>query len=126
MFALPDDDDRQFAVTLARGLEILRCFLPGERTLGNRDFVERTGLSKATVSRLAFTLTELGYLRHDVEARKYRLQQGDEIKAVIVPAERASPYWFTLPALALFGLIILAQRRRQRGEPATGAKLARV
>ena len=76
MFALPDDDDRQFAVTLARGLEILRCFLPGEKMLGNRDFVERTGLSKATVSRLAFTLTELGYLRHDVEARKYRLGGG--------------------------------------------------
>ncbi|MGF6757578.1 IclR family transcriptional regulator [Paraburkholderia sp. GAS334] len=76
MFAPPDDDDRQFAVTLARGLEMLRCFLPGERMLANRDFVERTGLSKATVSRLAYTLTELGYLRHDVQERKYRLGGG--------------------------------------------------
>ncbi|MFM0698238.1 IclR family transcriptional regulator [Paraburkholderia sediminicola] len=76
MSAFPDDDDRQFAFTLARGLEILRCFLPGEVALGNKDFVERTGLSKATVSRLAYTLTELGYLRHDEVARNYRLGGG--------------------------------------------------
>lgn len=76
MYAFPDDDDRQFAFTLARGLEILRCFLPGEVALGNKDFVERTGLSKATVSRLAYTLSELGYLRHDEAARNYRLGGG--------------------------------------------------
>ncbi|WP_408331495.1 IclR family transcriptional regulator [Paraburkholderia agricolaris] len=76
MHSFPDDDDRQFAFTLARGLEILRCFRPGEAALGNKDFVERTGLSKATVSRLAYTLTELGYLRHDQVARNYRLGGG--------------------------------------------------
>ncbi|WP_328807403.1 IclR family transcriptional regulator [Paraburkholderia elongata] len=76
MDSFPDDDDRQFAFTLARGLEILRCFLPGVAALGNKDFVERTGLSKATVSRLAYTLTELGYLRHDKVARNYRLGGG--------------------------------------------------
>jgi Transcriptional regulator len=74
--SFPDDDDRQFAFTLARGLEILRCFQPGEAALGNKDFVARTGLSKATVSRLAYTLTELGYLRHDDMARNYRLGGG--------------------------------------------------
>ncbi|NMM04057.1 IclR family transcriptional regulator [Paraburkholderia sp. RP-4-7] len=76
MDSFPDDDDRQFAFTLARGLEILRCFRPGEAALGNKDFVARTGLSKATVSRLAYTLTELGYLRHDEVARNYRLGGG--------------------------------------------------
>nr|WP_046573199.1 IclR family transcriptional regulator [Paraburkholderia fungorum] len=76
MDSFPDDDDRQFAFTLARGLEILRCFRPGEAALGNKDFAERTGLSKATVSRLAYTLTELGYLRHDQVARNYRLGGG--------------------------------------------------
>ncbi len=74
--SFPDDDDRQFAFTLARGLEILRCFQPGEVALGNKDFVARTALSKATVSRLAYTLTELGYLRHDETARNYRLGGG--------------------------------------------------
>jgi DNA-binding IclR family transcriptional regulator len=65
--------DKQFASTLANGLELLRCFRPGEPLMGNKEFVARTGLDKATVSRLAYTLTELGYLRHDTKLGKYRL-----------------------------------------------------
>ena len=72
----PDPEDRQFAATLARGLEMLRCFRVGENALGNKDFAARVCLSKATVSRLAYTLTELGYLRHDERERKYRLGAG--------------------------------------------------
>ena len=49
---------------LARGLEILRCFGPGDRDLGNQEIARRTGLPKPTVSRLTHTLRELGYLRH--------------------------------------------------------------
>lgn len=56
-------DERKFVVALARGLDLLRAFRPGETMLGNRDFAERTGLPKATVNRLAYTLTVLGYLR---------------------------------------------------------------
>jgi TRAP transporter 4TM/12TM fusion protein len=56
-------------------------------------------------------------VRFGSEARKYRLQQGDEIRAIVVPAERMSPYWFTLPALALFGVIIALQRRRRERQP---------
>ncbi|WP_213953335.1 IclR family transcriptional regulator [Variovorax sp. dw_954] len=73
---MPADDlpqDKQFASTLANGLELLQCFKPGEPLLGNREFVARTGLDKATVSRLCFTLTALGYLRHDIKLGKYRL-----------------------------------------------------
>lgn len=55
--------DRQFATTLARGLDVLRCFTVHDITLGNKDIVERTGLPKATVSRLTYTLERLGYLR---------------------------------------------------------------
>jgi hypothetical protein len=54
--------DRQFANTLARGLEVLRCFRVGEPLLGNKEIAQRTGLPKATVSRLTHTLIELGYL----------------------------------------------------------------
>lgn len=72
----PAIDDRQFATTLASGLELLRCFRVGENALGNRDFVRRTGLSKPIVSRLAYTLVELGYLRRDEIDRKYRLGAG--------------------------------------------------
>lgn len=44
--------------------------------LGNRDFAERTGLPKATVNRLAYTLTVLGYLRYDDALGKYALDAG--------------------------------------------------
>lgn len=73
----PEDlDERKFVVALARGLDLLRAFRPGETLLGNRDFVERTGLPKATVNRLAYTLTILGYLRFDESAGKYALDTG--------------------------------------------------
>jgi DNA-binding IclR family transcriptional regulator len=65
--------DRQFANTLARGLAVLRCFKVGEPLLGNKEIAQRTGLPKATVSRLAHTLIELGYLRRNAEFGKYEL-----------------------------------------------------
>jgi DNA-binding IclR family transcriptional regulator len=69
-------DERKFVVALARGLDLLRAFRPGETMLGNRDFVERTALPKATVNRLAYTLTVLGYLRLDETHGKYALDAG--------------------------------------------------
>jgi DNA-binding IclR family transcriptional regulator len=68
--------DRQFASNLARGLEVLRAFTPTDAMLGNRDIAERTGLPKATVSRLTYTLTMLGYLAHVEQHQKYRLGSG--------------------------------------------------
>lgn len=69
-------EDRKFVTALARGLEILRCFTATDTVLGNRDFVARTGLPKATVSRLTYTLAELGYLRYDAGLSKYALDAG--------------------------------------------------
>ncbi|HET9903722.1 MAG TPA: TRAP transporter permease [Xanthobacteraceae bacterium] len=64
--------------------------------------------------------TRVQAVRFGSEARKYGLQQGDRIVAVVVPAVRPSPYWFAIPALALFGLIVLLQRRRRAlGGPQT-------
>lgn len=65
--------DRQFATTLGRGLEVLRCFSASNPILGNKDISERTGLPKPTVSRLTYTLTALGYLRHLPKAGKYEI-----------------------------------------------------
>lgn len=59
--------------SLERGIEVLRAFRPGSELLGNSDLVERTGLSKATVSRLAQTLAGVGMLELDAERRAYRL-----------------------------------------------------
>lgn len=63
--------DRRFIGALGRGIELLRCFHPGERWLGNQELAVRTGLSKATISRITFTLTRLGYLEHCPEVGKY-------------------------------------------------------
>lgn len=67
------DEDRQFVTSLARGLEVLRCFRPNDRHLGNQDIARRTGLPKPTVSRLTHTLTRMGYLYHDEKLGKYQL-----------------------------------------------------
>ena len=47
-----DGKDRNFVTALARGLDVLRCFRPGEVSLTNLDLSERTGLPKPTISRL--------------------------------------------------------------------------
>jgi len=70
---MPPEKDRQFANTLARGLEVLRCFGVGDALLGNKDISTRTGFPKATVSRLTYTLTQLGYLRRKADLGKYEL-----------------------------------------------------
>ncbi len=72
-FSYEHEGDRQFATTLARGLEVLRCFTPLEPMLGNKEIAVRTGLPKPTVSRLTYTLTKLGYLRHNMRMGKYQL-----------------------------------------------------
>jgi DNA-binding IclR family transcriptional regulator len=73
MYSYEHEGDRQFATTLARGLEVLRCFTPLEPMLGNKEISVRTGLPKPTVSRLTYTLTKLGYLRHNMRLGKYQL-----------------------------------------------------
>ncbi len=67
------EGDRQFATTLARGLELLRCFTPEEPVLGNKELARRLNLPAATVSRLAYTLSCLGYLAPTEQYGKYQL-----------------------------------------------------
>ena len=63
--------DRQFVTALARGLDVLRVFGPGE-TLANSEIAARTNLPRPTISRLTYTLTKLGYLTHEPAAERYR------------------------------------------------------
>lgn len=69
----PFPGDRQFVVALHRGLEILRCFRPSDGPLGNQELAQRSGLPKATVSRLTYTLSKLGYLVYLEDSGKYRM-----------------------------------------------------
>lgn len=64
---------RKFVSALARGLDVLRAFQPSSGPLGNHEIAEFTGLPKPTVSRLTYTLTEIGYLNHIARLGKYEL-----------------------------------------------------
>lgn len=71
-----DPKDRNFVTALARGLEVLRAFRANETELSNTDIARRTGLPKATVSRLTYTLCQLEYLVADPRSGAYRLGPG--------------------------------------------------
>lgn len=65
--------DPHFATTLAHGLALLRCFGADAPGLGNKELAQMTGLSKATISRLTYTLLARGLLAYDPQTRLYRL-----------------------------------------------------
>ena len=87
--------------SLERGVEILRAFRPGSTLLGNAELAERTGLSKATVSRLTQTLVGAGMLQADPPSGAFRLappvlslahamRSGSAVLAVAAPLMRAA------------------------------------
>ena len=61
---------------LPRGFAILRAFEKGAIYLGNVEISQRTGIPKATVSRLTSTLFRLGYLSFNREFQKYSISPG--------------------------------------------------
>ncbi|WP_163851325.1 IclR family transcriptional regulator [Pseudooceanicola aestuarii] len=71
-----DLSDPKFVSALARGLGVLRAFRRSDTTLGNQALASRTGLPKATVSRLTYTLCKLGYLAQVETSGEYRLAAG--------------------------------------------------
>ena len=75
--AQPDTSrDRRFVGALARGLHVLRCFDPDDQWLGHREIARRTGLPPSTVSRLAYTLKQLGCLKAGPGIGQYGLDVG--------------------------------------------------
>lgn len=51
----------------------MACFSARATSLSISELTQRTGLPQATVSRLTYTLTEMGYLRRDTSQRRYSL-----------------------------------------------------
>lgn len=110
------EGDRQFATTLARGLELLRCFTPDDPVLGNKDLSQRLQLPGATVSRLTYTLMAMGYLAQAESNGKYRL--GSAVLSVGYPLlelfgmrRRARPHMHEL-SVALGGAVWIGIRDR--------------
>jgi len=76
-----DAQEKDEVAALGRGLQLLDCFRSAERFLGSQELVERSGLPKATVSRLVRTLVNYGYL-------EFAEKQG-EAKLLLVSFKRA-------------------------------------
>ena len=85
--------------SLERGVEVIRAFRPGASVLGNGDIAERTGLSRATVTRLTQTLVGCGLLQPEPGTRAYRLapallgfahamRSGSQVLALVAPLMR--------------------------------------
>ena len=64
-----DQADPSFATTLAHGLDVLAAFRNRSGPLSNAELALHTGLSRPTVSRLTYTLAQLGYLKRDAKGR---------------------------------------------------------
>jgi DNA-binding IclR family transcriptional regulator len=80
------DTDRQFAATLARGLQVLASFTAADPILTNKDIAGRTGLPRPTVSRLTYTLTRMGYLQHHPHLGKYgKYELGSAVLSLAYP-----------------------------------------
>lgn len=68
--------DSASLMTVERGLKVLRAFRSERTPLTNAELVRRTGLPKATVSRLTSTLIQVGFLRLVPERREFQLSSG--------------------------------------------------
>jgi DNA-binding IclR family transcriptional regulator len=68
--------DSATLMTVERGLEVLRAFRSDRTPLTNTELVRRTGLPKATVSRLTSTLLQVGFLRLVPGRREFELSAG--------------------------------------------------
>ncbi|MGE4338388.1 MAG: helix-turn-helix domain-containing protein, partial [Pigmentiphaga sp.] len=71
----PDQSAKYKVQSLERGLLLLRELRAANAPLRNQELVSRTGLPKATVSRLLSTLGALGYVRRS-DGGSYVLAQG--------------------------------------------------
>lgn len=70
------DDGAAAVLTVERGMQVLRAFRSERSSLTNAELVRRTGLPKATVSRLTSTLLQLGFVRHVPGGREFELAAG--------------------------------------------------
>jgi DNA-binding IclR family transcriptional regulator len=70
------ESSQEVTLTVERGLEVLRAFRSERIPLSNAELVRRTGLSKATVSRLTTTLMRTGFLRRACGSRQFELGAG--------------------------------------------------
>lgn len=69
-------EDRKFITALARGLEVLRAFQSRVGRMSNKEISELTNIPKPSITRLTYTLSEMGYLQQNHDDGKYELSPG--------------------------------------------------
>lgn len=67
------NEDKAFVNVVAKAFELLFAFDGTQSRLGNQDIARITGLPKATVARLTYTMTRLGYLSYLPDEAKYKI-----------------------------------------------------
>lgn len=68
-------ENKEVIQVVSRAFDILRCFQGPSMRLGNREISDRCGLPRSTVSRLTWTLTQIGQLRYLPQEQKYAIGQ---------------------------------------------------
>lgn len=71
-----DRPHQMFSTSLANGLAVMLAFTDEAPVLSNADLARRTRLSRGTITRLTFSLCELGLLEYDAVSRRYRVGAG--------------------------------------------------
>jgi IclR family pca regulon transcriptional regulator len=62
-----------FVASVEKAFQILRAFEARQRSLSLTEIAEASGLDKSAAQRFTYTLTALGYLKKDKEARRYTI-----------------------------------------------------
>ncbi len=57
------DDNRDFVEAIARGLDVLRAFVPGRPSMTLTEVADAADLARPTARRILYTLESLGYVR---------------------------------------------------------------
>lgn len=93
--------DRYFIESVRRALQVLEAFTQETPCLTLTEIAEAVGLDKSTCFRFVFTLEKLGYLRRDLDSRRYHpglkvLRLGFTVLDIIELSEVAKPFLKTL------------------------------
>jgi len=73
------EGDRQFATTLARGMELLRCFTPAEPVLGNRELAMQMLRSRL----YELELQKRNAIKDANNAKKKKIEWGSQIRSYV-------------------------------------------
>ena len=119
---LPEDARLTFVIegTNIEGEDVRKTLsLPLGDPGSGHERLDRNGVSFI----VAGNTVKMGQIKFCSYAKRIGLEAGFEVKALLLPADRPSPHWIYVPALAMLGLVMLLQRRRREGDtmPRTAA-----